>query len=156
MRVYYVQIFGVRIFASDKILYCYLNMKGDEKIILFWNSIIVSHDIKKKKTLTDNIINNMFSSYLLSGKWFIHAEMLAVQYSERKIHVNTNRLGDALPHQIRTQHLVGTRKRDGPFLVAARKFLGRNIPVRVTGYQFGHHKCKHMSLNAIRQLDQPV
>lgn len=74
------------------------------------------------------------SFYLFPGERFVDTEMFAVEYSERKIHVNAYRLGRTLPHQVRAQHLVGARERDGPFLMATREFLGRDVPVRVTGY----------------------
>lgn len=89
-------------------------------------------------------------THLFSSKRLVDAEMLAIQYSERKVDVNSYRLGGAFPHQIRAQHLVGTRERDGPFLMAASEFFGRNISVRIPGYQFGHHEREHVRLSSIR------
>jgi len=93
---------------------------------------------------------------LFARKRLVHAEVFAVEYGEREVHVDAHRLGSALPHQIRAQHLVGARERDGPFLVAARKLLGRDVPVRVPGHRLGHYEREHVRLSAVRQLNQPV
>lgn len=92
---------------------------------------------------------SMDFAYLFPGKRFVHAEMLAIEYREREIHIYPHRLGGAFPYQVRTQHLVGARERDGPFLVTTCEFLGRHVPVRVAGHGFGHHEREHVSLKAI-------
>lgn len=87
---------------------------------------------------------------MLAGKRFIHAEVLAVEYGEREIHVDAHRLGGAFPHQVCAQHLVGARERDGPFLVATGELLGRDVPVRIAGHRLGHHEREHVCLSAVR------
>lgn len=41
-----------------------------------------------------------YSTHLFASKRLVDAEVLAVEYGEREVHVNAHRLGSTLPHQV--------------------------------------------------------
>ncbi len=96
-----------------------------------------------------------WTTNLFCRESLIHAEMLAVEKSERKISHELHAVGDVLPHQINPEQLVRPGKGDGPSVVAAAKFLGRHVPVQVPRNRLGHDERENAAVGTVVEPDAP-
>lgn len=82
--------------------------------------------------------------------------MLPIEDCESEVSVDAHPFGARSPDQVHTEHLVGSGKGDGPFLVSASKFLGCDVPFRVPGDTASDNECEDVCVGAVLDSNEAV